>query len=302
MQPAMLRALFPDAVYIPKQKYVHAPIKFHSRMIHSDMNALIDSGATENFISPELVKHFWIHTLDVKPRVIRNVDGTSNQMGNVIKAIILKVQYKGQQTTHTFYVITLGDDHMLLGMPFLATTNPDIDWTNGEFIGQIHVGTTNAHEWKPEQGSMEERPFEPDEDIDETEGRRAYYRTEEKNNDDTLRFTTFEPEDYTFIRKVEPESYISARRRGLETALQAMQKELSLVSYPYTDIKPKAIYKELCLASYAYADIKHTTTATQIAAEAADKTIRSWRKIVPREYHRYGVVFSETKAQCFLMS
>ena len=80
-------------------------------------------------------------------------------MGKVIKAVILNVQYKGQHTTHTFYVITLGDDHMLLGMPFLATTNPDIDWTNGEFIGQIHVGTTDAHEWKPEQGSKEEGLF-----------------------------------------------------------------------------------------------------------------------------------------------
>ena len=176
----MLRALFPDAVYIPKQKYVHIPVKFHSRTIHSDVNALIDSGATENFISPELVKHFWIPTLDVKPRVIRNVDSTSNQMGKVIKAVIHNVQYKGQQTAHTFYVITLGDDHMLLGMPFLAATNPDIDWTNGEFIGQIHVGTTDAHKWKPEQGSKEEGPFEPDEDIDEIEGRRAYYTVGQK--------------------------------------------------------------------------------------------------------------------------
>ena len=92
----MLRALFPDTIYIPKQKYVHAPVKFHSIMIHSDVNALIDSSATENFISPELVEHFWIPTLDVKPRVIRNIDGTSNQMGKVIKAVILKVQYKGQ--------------------------------------------------------------------------------------------------------------------------------------------------------------------------------------------------------------
>ena len=140
---------------------------------------------------------------------------------------------------------------MLLGMPFLAATNPDIDWTNGEFIGQIHVGTTDAHEWKPKQGSKEEGLFEPDEDIDEIEGRRAYYRTEEKNNDNTLRFTTFQPEYYTFIRKVEPESHIPARRRGLETTLQAMQKEHSLTSYPYTDIEPEAIYKELCLISHS---------------------------------------------------
>ena len=201
-------------------------------------------------------------------------------MGKVIKAIIFNVQYKGQQTTHTFYVITLGDDHMLLGMPFLAATNPDIDWTNGEFIGQIHVRTTDAHEWKPEQGSKEEGPFESDEDINEIEGRRAYYRTEKKNEDDTLKFTTVEPEDYTFIRKVEPESHVPTRHRGLEVALQAMQKDLTLTSYPYTDLDPKAVYRELHLASYPYANIKHTTTATQIAAEVADKTICSWWKMV----------------------
>ena len=73
-----------------------------------------------------------------------------------------------------------------------------------------------------------------------------------------------------FIRKVEPESYTPSRRRGLEVALQAMQKDLTLASYPYTDLDPEAVYKELRFASWPYADIKRTTTATQIAAEAAD--------------------------------
>ena len=60
-----------------------------------------------------------------------------------------------------------------------------------------------------------------------------------------------------------------------------MQKELTLTSYPYTDIEPEAVYKELRCASYPYANIKCTTTATQIAAEAADKIICSWQKTVP---------------------
>ena len=55
-----------------------------------------------------------------------------------------------------------------------------------------------------------------------------------------------------------------------------MHKELSLPLHPYTDIEPEAIYKELCLALYPYADIKCITTATQIAAEAVDKTICPW--------------------------
>ena len=33
---------------------------------------------------------------------------------------------------------------MLLGMPFLATTNPDIDWGQGIFGGEITTVTTDA--------------------------------------------------------------------------------------------------------------------------------------------------------------
>ena len=115
-------------------------------MIHSKVDALIDSDATENFISPELAEHFLIPTLNVKPRVIRNVNGTPNRMGRVIKAAILNVHHNGKRTTHTFYVVTLGGDHMLLGMPFLAATNPNIDWAQGKFKGEIYIGTADTDE------------------------------------------------------------------------------------------------------------------------------------------------------------
>ena len=124
---AMLRALFPNAVFRPNQRAVHALVKFHSRTLHSKVSALIDSGATESFISPDLVTHFCIPTyLLPKPRTICNVDGTKNKIGEVKEAAIIDIKYNNKITTHTFYMIDLGDDHMLLGMPFLAATNPDV--------------------------------------------------------------------------------------------------------------------------------------------------------------------------------
>jgi hypothetical protein len=33
---------------------------------------------------------------------------------------------------------------MLLGMPFLAATNPEIDWTKGIFPGDIQAATLGA--------------------------------------------------------------------------------------------------------------------------------------------------------------
>jgi hypothetical protein len=45
--------------------------------------------------------------------------------------------------------------------------------------------------------------------------------------------------------------------------------------------------------------IRRLTKATQLAADAADKTIRTWQEQVPIEYHRYGKVFSDKAAQRF---
>jgi hypothetical protein len=104
----MLRALFPQAVFIPNQQSIHALIKFHSRTLHSEVSTLIDSGTTESFIFPNLVEHFNIptHTLP-KPRTIRNVNGTENKSRKVTEAADLNIHYQGKKTTHPFFIINL---------------------------------------------------------------------------------------------------------------------------------------------------------------------------------------------------
>jgi hypothetical protein len=59
----MLRALFPQAVSMPTQRSLHATVKLHSQYYYTDVQALVDSGATDNFISPTLVKPVHVHTL-----------------------------------------------------------------------------------------------------------------------------------------------------------------------------------------------------------------------------------------------
>jgi hypothetical protein len=60
------------------------------------------------------------------------VDGTKNNIGNVSATAHLDVTHNNKKERHTFYIIDLGKDHMLLGMPFLAATNLEIDWTQGK--------------------------------------------------------------------------------------------------------------------------------------------------------------------------
>jgi hypothetical protein len=80
----MLRAIFPQAAFIPKEPAVHAPVKLRSLELISEVAALIDSGATDNFISPQVIQHFEIPTQKLEaPKPLRNVDGTPNKSGAI---------------------------------------------------------------------------------------------------------------------------------------------------------------------------------------------------------------------------
>jgi hypothetical protein len=105
----------------------------------SEINALIDSGATDNFISSAVVTLFKIPTQPLEqPQNLRNVNGTPNKIGKLTQVIYLTLQYKGSHM-QMFYVANLGDDYMLLGMPFLFAKNPKINWTSGTFKGKVEA-------------------------------------------------------------------------------------------------------------------------------------------------------------------
>jgi hypothetical protein len=123
----MLRALFPQATFVSQNHSIRAPINLRSASLVSEIDALIDSGATDNFISPAVVTLFKIPTQPLEqPQNLRNVDGTPNKIGELTQVIYLTLRYKGSHT-QMFYVVDLGSDHMLLGMPFLSTKNPKIN-------------------------------------------------------------------------------------------------------------------------------------------------------------------------------
>ena len=199
----LLWALFPQAVFIPRQKSVHATVKIHSRTLHSEVSTLIDSGATESFLSQELVDHFSIPTYSLsKPRTIRNIDGTKNKIGSVTAAADLDIKHNSITTTHTFYVIELGDDYMLLGMPFLAATNPDIDWSTGQFKDTVIAATMDAYKWTPRQDSKVYKPFYKGDILP---GYRHFERL-----DEPLHMINIEPDDYTFIRRLTKATELAA--------------------------------------------------------------------------------------------
>ena len=144
----MLQALFPQAIFMPKQRAVYAKVKIQSRILHSPIQALIDSGTIKNFISPNVIDHFNISVFKTPaPRIIHNIDGSKNSIGSVTHAVNLEVRHKDATEMHQFYIIDLGSNSMLLGMPFLAITNPDINWSTGQIQGKVITLTTNSQLW-----------------------------------------------------------------------------------------------------------------------------------------------------------
>ena len=143
---AMLRAVFPEAILIPKDSSVHTSINPQSAQLISEVDALINSGATDNFISPDVIKQFNIPTRVLnKQLAIQNVDGTPNRFSKVDHATDLTFRFKRTPYTQAFYVVDLGEDHMILGMAFLSATSPIIDWTRGMLQGKVEASTIDTY-------------------------------------------------------------------------------------------------------------------------------------------------------------
>ena len=92
-------------------------------------NALLDSGATDNFIDQTTAKRLNVPTqrLD-KPRILYNVDKTENRSGRITHYVDLEITRGMQIRVQRFYIANLGTDRFIFGFPWLYEFNPEINW------------------------------------------------------------------------------------------------------------------------------------------------------------------------------
>jgi predicted aspartyl protease len=68
------------------------PVSFCTSQAMADKSILVDSGATDNFIDPRLVKRLGLGTQKLdQPKKIWNIDGTNNRAGLIQEYVDLEV-------------------------------------------------------------------------------------------------------------------------------------------------------------------------------------------------------------------
>jgi hypothetical protein len=132
----IIRKLDVNMMYISKKKSLQLPLNIITYQGKQEDIALIDSGATNNFIDFCTVNKLGLGTRKIpRPIELYNVDGTHNQDGKIERSVHLYID-NGQQRVQTpFFVTNLGKDHIILGYPWFEAFNPKINWKEGKLLG-----------------------------------------------------------------------------------------------------------------------------------------------------------------------
>ena len=115
---AWARAIGCKYVYITRHRSMQVPISFQTLHAMANKTILVDSGATDNFIHPKLLKRLGLGSqLLERPRKIWNIDGTTNKAGVLTHCVDLEVHTGDRQEVMTFLVTDLGGEDLILGYP-----------------------------------------------------------------------------------------------------------------------------------------------------------------------------------------
>jgi hypothetical protein len=106
---------------------------------HQDVHtrALIDSGASGLFIHWNFVRKHRIPTKAyAKPKIVRNVDNSTNILGKITNYVETTLKVGDHEEQAKFSVTDIGEDDLILGLPWLRKHNPALNWRNGHMLFQ----------------------------------------------------------------------------------------------------------------------------------------------------------------------
>jgi Retroviral aspartyl protease len=143
---SVIKRLETDTMVITKRKSLDILVDVVTYNKTETVKALIDSGATDNFIDFRTVAKLRLGTKKLpRARQLFNVNGTHNQAGLIEESIHLYID-RGDECIQTqLHITNLGQDRLILGYPWLEAFNLEINWAEGKLLGpQTTLKTTGA--------------------------------------------------------------------------------------------------------------------------------------------------------------
>jgi len=144
------------------------------------MEALLDSGATGMVMSSEFIKKqsFKLKKLE-RPIQVRNVDGSFNREGPIENTVEVNIYYKGHIERTEIDVIGGQKWSVILGIPWLAHHNSEIDWKTGE-VKMTRCLEECGKQWRLVQGKSGWEKQKEEEAKEEAEKRKKEKEKERK--------------------------------------------------------------------------------------------------------------------------
>ena len=114
------------------------------------VEALLDSGAMRLVMSLEFARKqgFKLKKLE-RPMQVRNVDGPFNKEGPIENTVEVNIYYQGHRERTEIDVIGGQKWSVILGMPWLAHHNPEIDWRTE--VKMTRCPEECGKQWRPVQ-------------------------------------------------------------------------------------------------------------------------------------------------------
>jgi len=116
------------------------------------VEALLDSGVTGLVMRSEFAKKqgFKLKKLE-RLMNVKNVDGSFNKEGPIENTVEVNIYYQGHRERTEIDVIGGQKWTVILGMPWLACHNPEIDWRTGE-VKMTRCPEKCGKQWRLVQG------------------------------------------------------------------------------------------------------------------------------------------------------
>ena len=136
------------------------------------VEALLDSGAMGLVMSSEFTRKqgFKLKRLE-RLMQVRNVDGSFNKEGPIENTVEVNIYYQGHRERTEIDVIRGQKWSVILGMPWLACHNPEINWKTGE-VKMTRCPEECGKQWRPVQGKSEWEKQKEEEEKGEAGRRR----------------------------------------------------------------------------------------------------------------------------------